>query len=138
MKYKLKSIDDIPQIASLIRSDFKHKVICFEGDMGAGKTTFIKGLVKELGSVDDVTSPTFSLVNEYDTTNHEKIYHFDFYRIEEEEEALDIGLDDYLYSGYYCLIEWPNKITNFVPDEHHTIYIEVVNGERYLTLDDNG
>lgn len=135
MTYLLKSINDIPRIAHEILQNLEHKIICFEGDLGAGKTTFIKGLIKELGSNDDVTSPTFSLVNEYDTEHGEKIYHFDFYRIEDETEALDIGLEDYLYSDAYCLIEWPNKIINFVPNEHHTITIEIDNGVRKLTLD---
>ncbi len=135
MTYTAKSITDLAQIASTIKEELKYKVICFEGEMGAGKTTFIKELVKVLGSHDDVTSPTFSLVNEYETTDNQKIYHFDLYRLEDEEEALDIGIEDYLYSNYYCLIEWPNKITNFVPEEHHTITIEVVDGIRQLTLD---
>ena len=92
-------------------------------------------MVKELGSNDDVTSPTFALVNEYVTQDYKKIFHFDFYRIEDEEEALDIGLEDYLDSGNICLIEWPNKITNFVPDNHQTISIEILeDGSRQITV----
>lgn len=136
MTYHVPTLKDLPQVAQLIAEELNQKIICFQGDMGAGKTTFIKTLVKELGSNDDVTSPTFALVNEYQTQDDKKIFHFDFYRIEDEEEALDIGLEDYLESGDICLIEWPNKITNFVPDNHQTITIEVLeDGSRQITVD---
>lgn len=136
MTYHVPTLKDLPQVAQLIAEELNQKIICFQGDMGSGKTTFIKTLVKELGSNDDVTSPTFALVNEYQTQDDKKIFHFDFYRIEDEEEALDIGLEDYLESGDICLIEWPNKITNFVPDNHQTITIKVLeDGSRQITVD---
>ena len=135
MTYRVPTLKDLPQVAQLVAQELSHNIICFQGEMGAGKTTFIKALVKELGRNDDVTSPTFALVNEYVTQDYKKIFHFDFYRIEDEEEALDIGLEDYLDSGNICLIEWPNKITNFVPDNHQTISIEILeDGSRQITV----
>ena len=93
--------------------------------MGAGKTTFIKAFCKELGTADTVTSPTFSLVNEYEIENA-VIYHFDFYRINKIEEAIDIGFDEYLYSGNICLIEWPENIEALLPEDTLHITIEIV------------
>ena len=83
--------------------------------MGAGKTTLVKEICKVLNCIDTASSPTFSLVNEYKTTDNESVYHFDFYRIEDEEEALDIGIEDYLYSDNWCLIEWPDNVKNLLP-----------------------
>jgi tRNA threonylcarbamoyladenosine biosynthesis protein TsaE len=100
----------------------------FHGDMGAGKTTLIKALGKAMGVRDAINSPTFALVNEYETSIGKKVYHFDFYRIKHEAEAFDIGVEEYFDSGDYCFIEWPDKITNMIPDEHADIYI---------TLEDN-
>ena len=93
--------------------------------MGAGKTTFIKALCRELGSTDPITSPTFALVNEYSTATNERIFHFDFYRIKSIEEALDIGFDDYIYSGKYCFMEWPENVEALLPDHLVEVKIEV-------------
>ena len=102
--------------------------------MGSGKTTLISALVKALGGVDDVSSPTFSIVNEY-KVNNDKVYHFDFYRIEDELEALDIGIEDYFYSGHWIFIEWPDKIKGLLPDESEISYIVVnENGSRTLEI----
>ena len=133
MEFIIHTLDEIPEVAKEIFSQLKHKLITFEGEMGAGKTTFIKEFVKALGTNDDVSSPTFSIVNEYETDNG-IVYHFDFYRLNHEEEALDFGIEEYLYSNQYCLMEWPNKIVNFIPDEHHTITIENVDGVRHLNF----
>lgn len=92
------------------------RVFAFYGAMGAGKTTLIKALCLELGSTDYVTSPTFALINEYSTPNGLVIYHFDFYRIKKIEEAFDLGYEDYIYSGNYCLIEWPEMIESLLPE----------------------
>ncbi|MCY1453623.1 tRNA threonylcarbamoyladenosine biosynthesis protein TsaE [compost metagenome] len=103
--------------------------------MGVGKTTLIKQLCKSLGVEDATSSPTFSLVNEYQIPNEKKVYHFDFYRIKQETEALDMGVDDYLYSGNWCFIEWSEKIANLIPEEHSTINIELLSdGKRELKL----
>src|SRR5688572_25454959 len=93
-------------------------VVIFEGEMGAGKTTFIKAICRELGVTDAVSSPTFSIVNEYETTAGKRLYHFDFYRIEAEQEALDIGTLEYFESGNWCFIEWPTRIPNLLPDHY--------------------
>ena len=133
MEFIINSLDEIPEVANKIINQLQYKLITFEGEMGAGKTTFIKEFVKALGTSDEVSSPTFSIVNEYDTDKG-KVYHFDFYRLNHEDEALDFGIEEYLFSNQYCLMEWPNKIANFIPDEHHTISIENVNGSRHLNF----
>jgi len=109
------SLQDISEVATEVIANAKHKVLLFYGEMGVGKTTLIKEIVKQLGVLDNVSSPTFSLVNEYLSTSKEKIYHFDFYRIHKEEEALDMGIEEYFYSNCWCLVEWPNKIENLLP-----------------------
>jgi tRNA threonylcarbamoyladenosine biosynthesis protein TsaE len=103
--------------------------------MGIGKTTLIKALAKKMGVNDVTSSPTFSLVNEYQTTNKQTIYHFDFYRLNNEIEALDMGADEYLYSGNWCFIEWGEKIPNLIPDLHSKISITLLSdGKRLLKL----
>lgn len=94
----------------------EERVFAFYGAMGAGKTTFIKAICHELGSSDYVTSPTFALINEYTTVGNSVIYHFDFYRIKKIEEAFDLGYEDYIYSGNYCFIEWPEMIEQLLPE----------------------
>ncbi len=101
-----------------------HKVWLFLGDMGAGKTTLIKEIGKQLQVTDAMSSPTFSIVNEYRTSDKKQVYHFDFYRIKNETEAVEIGIEDYFYSGKYCFIEWPEKIPNLLPDVYAIIKIE--------------
>ena len=106
----------------------KTKVLLFYGEMGAGKTTLIKKLCKQLGVKETVTSPTFSIVNEYRGGNG-KIYHFDFYRLKKQSEALDLGYEEYVYSGNYCLIEWPEKIDGLLPEHYIKIAIEIKDGD---------
>lgn len=119
-------VDDLPHVAKqIITIAGDTKVWLFEGDMGAGKTTLIKALCKAFEVTDNVTSPTFSLVNEYENREGSTFYHFDFYRIKDETEAMDIGAEEYFYSGNLCLVEWPSKIPNLIPDTHLSIYIEV-------------
>ena len=130
-KYSLK---ELPAIAKDIIKSTKSKVLLFYGEMGVGKTTLIKEIVKQLGSLDTVSSPTFSLVNEYHTTNDEKIYHFDFYRINNENEALDIGIEEYFYSDCWCLVEWPNKVKNLLPLNSVTITISS-NSDQLRTIE---
>ena len=133
MEFIINNLDELPEVAQKIIDQIQYKLITFEGEMGAGKTTFIKEFVKALGTNDEVSSPTFSIVNEYETDKG-KVYHFDFYRLNHEDEALDFGIEEYLYSNQYCLMEWPNKIANFIPDEHHTITLENVDGVRHLNF----
>jgi tRNA threonylcarbamoyladenosine biosynthesis protein TsaE len=114
---RISDLSKLQETARLLIQNFpEDRVFAFYGAMGAGKTTFIKAICKELGSSDYVTSPTFALINEYSTSNGSLIYHFDFYRIKKLEEAFDLGYEDYIYSGNYCLIEWPEMIEQLLPD----------------------
>lgn len=118
---------ELPTIAQQLLTTSDSKFLCFYGAMGAGKTTVIKALVKELGALDMANSPTFGIVNEYHKKNGELLgYHFDFYRLEDEMEALDLGLEDYLSKDVWIFIEWPEKIKSLLPDDTTDIYIEVV------------
>ena len=110
-----------------------HKVIAFYGKMGAGKTTFIKALCQTLGVEDVITSPTFSLVNEYTDSEGNSIFHFDFYRIKKLDEVYDMGYEDYFYGGSLCLLEWPELIEDILPEEALKVTItEEANGSRKL------
>jgi len=100
-------------------------VFAFYGEMGAGKTTFIKAICEALGVEDVINSPTFSIVNEYRSQTGELIYHFDFYRINKIEEAYDFGYEDYFYSGAICFVEWPEKILDLLPKDHVAVTIQV-------------
>ena len=129
------SLDEINEVAQLIIAENPNKVILFHGDMGVGKTTLIKALAATLGVNGATSSPTFSLVNEYQTYDNHLVYHFDFYRLKTETEALDMGADEYFYSGNWCFIEWAEKISNLIPDLHSVITIVLKpDGKRYLTL----
>jgi tRNA threonylcarbamoyladenosine biosynthesis protein TsaE len=130
------SLEEIDTIASQILAANPNKVLLFNGEMGVGKTTLIKSLAKNLGVNDVTSSPTFSLVNEYQIIDNQYIYHFDVYRLKNEMEAMDMGIEDYLYSGNWCFIEWSEKIPNCIPDQHSTITIELLpDGKRRLILD---
>jgi len=129
------SLDQIQEVAEQILASNPKKIILFNGEMGVGKTTLIKQLCKSLGVESATSSPTFSLVNEYSTSNNEIVYHFDFYRLNKETEALDMGVDDYLYSGNWCFIEWSEKIASLLLEETSTITIELLpDGKRELKL----
>ncbi|MBT1702443.1 tRNA (adenosine(37)-N6)-threonylcarbamoyltransferase complex ATPase subunit type 1 TsaE [Chryseosolibacter indicus] len=118
------AISDLPKVAKdLLKEAMGCRVWLFNGEMGAGKTTLIKELCNTLGVVDNMSSPTFSIVNEYATLSHETIYHFDFYRIKNEAEAYDIGTEEYFDSGNYCFIEWPEKIPSLIPQNHVEVNI---------------
>ncbi len=110
------------------------KIFTLTGPMGSGKTTLIKALCRQLGVTDHVTSPTFTIVNEYLTGTGKTVYHFDFYRIKSETEAMDIGLESYLYSGNYCFIEWPEKVPSFIPESTAAITIGISGENRDITL----
>lgn len=124
---QVKSVDDLQEAAKKFLDTFKEeRIFAFYGKMGAGKTTFIKAICRSMGSTDPITSPTFALVNEYTTADLERIFHFDFYRIKTLEEAMDIGFDDYIYSGKYCFIEWPELIEPLLPENLVKVEIEVL------------
>ena len=129
------SLENLAEIASLIISNAKNKTILFYGEMGVGKTTLIKEICKQLEVVDTISSPTFSLVNEYKTSKNISIYHFDFYRITNQEEALDMGIEEYLYNNDWCLIEWPQNVENLLPLESVEIHLTTLeNGQRNVQL----
>ena len=132
------SLDELTLIAEDIVKNAQNKVLLFYGDMGVGKTTLIKEICKVLGVEDVAHSPTFSLVNEYQTTNSDIVYHFDFYRIEHEEEAYDMGVEDYLYSNNWCLIEWPENVKNLLPLDAVAVKINLLeSGQRNIQLTNN-
>lgn len=136
MKINIQSIETIDQAAKeFIAAMGDNTVFAFHGDMGAGKTTFIKAICNELGVDDSITSPTFAIVNEYRSNTGELIYHFDFYRINKTEEVYDFGYEDYFYSGSICFIEWPEKIEGLLP--HDTIHVtikELSDSSREITM----
>ncbi|HPE78136.1 MAG TPA: tRNA (adenosine(37)-N6)-threonylcarbamoyltransferase complex ATPase subunit type 1 TsaE [Draconibacterium sp.] len=123
---KANSLEALDAVAEkLIRQFPDQYIFAFYGKMGAGKTTFIQSVCKVLGTHDNVTSPTFALINEYKTGQQKSIFHFDFYRIKDIEEAFDLGYEDYLFSGNYSLIEWPEMIESLLPDNIVKVKIEV-------------
>ncbi len=128
MKYKY-NIDELSKTANLVLKNAKSKNLFFYGKMGAGKTTLIKEIIKKLGVEDNVSSPTFSLVNEYLSINNDIIFHFDFYRIEDEEEALDIGIEVYFNQNAWCLVEWPQNVENLLPLNRTEISIEILDDD---------
>lgn len=117
------SQDELPDVArAVIRSLGRRTVVAFRGGMGAGKTTLIREIVAALGSADTVTSPTFAIVNQY-KAGKERIHHFDFYRIDDQREAYDFGYEEYFYSGDLCLVEWPEKIEQLLPENTMNVHI---------------
>lgn len=124
MNIKIESLDKIDiAVKEFIKEMGDNTVFAFRGEMGAGKTTFIKAICENLGVSDTINSPTFAIVNEYRSDSAELIYHFDFYRINKIEEAYDFGYEDYFYSGSLCFIEWPEKIESILP--HDTVDVEI-------------
>ncbi|MEP1094822.1 MAG: tRNA (adenosine(37)-N6)-threonylcarbamoyltransferase complex ATPase subunit type 1 TsaE [Cyclobacteriaceae bacterium] len=132
LEYKEEELEGVA--GNLLSAFSKEKVWLFNGEMGAGKTTLIKAICTELGVVDKMSSPTFSIVNEYLTESDEELYHFDFYRMENAGEAVNIGIEDYFYSGSRCFIEWPEVIMDFLPEKYLEISIKLVDDNtRHLT-----
>ena len=125
-------LKDLPRIADHIVLNATSKVIVFYGEMGVGKTTLIKEIAKRIGVTEIISSPTYSIVNEYELEN-DKLFHFDCYRLASEEEALDIGIEDYLFSNHWNLIEWPEKIENLLPEKKMSLeLLKNKNGSRTL------
>ncbi len=126
-----KTPEDLVVAAAKILQDMApERVFAFYGEMGSGKTTFIKAFCRVLGSNDVVTSPTFTLVNEYNDENRNSLYHFDFYRIKRIEEVFDMGFEEYVDSGNYCFLEWPERISELLPESYVYISIEVSEDEK--------
>ena len=133
--FKITSQSELPGVAEkLLELAGSDRVFTLQGAMGAGKTTLIKALCAQLGVKDATSSPTFSLVNEYRSEDGSPVYHFDFYRIKSESEAYDMGYEDYLYSGNYCFIEWPEKIADLIPKDCVKIEIRVEEETRHISI----
>ena len=126
LRISIDSLSELSRVADAVVERLgERRVVAFRAPMGAGKTTLIAEIVAALGSGDVVTSPTFALVNEYDTGEGSVVYHFDFYRIERVEEAFDMGYEEYFYSGELCLVEWPENIEELLPDDVMTVTITI-------------
>ena len=136
MNIKIESLDKIDEAAiEFIKAMGDNTVFAFYGEMGAGKTTFIKAICENLGVSDIINSPTFAIINEYRSDSGELIYHFDFYRINKVEEAFDFGYEDYFYSGSLCFIEWPEKVDSLLPDDTVNVSIKVMeDGSRSVKI----
>lgn len=136
MVLEAKTLSDYPEVARrIVKEAGERRHIAFYGEMGAGKTTLILEILKVLGVKDRGSSPTFSIVNEYQRPNGDPVYHFDFYRIESEEEVYDIGYETYFYSGFYCLMEWPEKIETLLPEEVVRVSIEKREETRIIAVE---
>ena len=136
-KIEIESLSELPKVAEAVLGELRGRsVVLFRGPMGAGKTTLISRIAAALGAEDTVTSPTFALVNQYEGEGGRRIYHFDFYRINNVEEAFDLGYEEYFYSGELCLVEWPEKIEPLLPEDAMTVTITVGEDEhRCFTID---
>jgi len=129
LRIRIENIENIDSAAVKFLKEYEnHRVFAFFGEMGAGKTTFIQALCRKLDVIEVVNSPTFTIVNEYHTENSNSIYHFDFFRIKKIEEVYDFGYEDYLYSGNYCFIEWPELIVNILTDNAVLVKMNVDQG----------
>lgn len=126
MIFKINSLEELPHVAKSFLDTVRHrKIFAFDGKMGAGKTTFIIALLKAMGVKDSEGSPTYSLVNTYDSNAFGRIHHFDLYRLDSEEEAYDIGIEEMLYGNDMCFIEWPKKINGLLPENTIWVYIRI-------------
>ncbi len=136
MEIKVRSLEELPAAArSFINAIGDRRVFTFDAPMGAGKTTFIAEVCRQLGVEETVNSPSFSIINEYRDAHGDTVYHFDFYRLADAAEAEEIGAEDYFYSGALCLIEWPGRVASIIPDDAVPVRIEVAgDGSRTITL----
>ena len=134
LKFIIRKEEELCAVAKMILEKYDSKIFLFYGEMGVGKTSFIKKFCKELSVSDIVSSPTFSIVNQYSNVNDEIIYHFDFYRTEKKEEVFDIGYEEYLFSCSYCFIEWPEKIEDLLPTNYLKINMKLDDNNRIINI----
>ncbi|MFK8038464.1 MAG: tRNA (adenosine(37)-N6)-threonylcarbamoyltransferase complex ATPase subunit type 1 TsaE [Crocinitomicaceae bacterium] len=136
MQIRVEKLSELQTAAkSFLSAINEHKSFAFYGEMGAGKTTFINALMHEMAIEDHSSSPTFSIVNEYLSPTYGSVFHFDFYRLQSENEAFDIGVEDILYDQNYCFIEWPERIENLLPENTVKVNITVQNNCRLINLE---
>ena len=134
MRLIVHSREDLPHVARKLLQEYGEELFfAFFGKMGVGKTTLIKAMCGELGVEDNVCSPTFAIINEYKTGNGAPVYHFDFYRLKNAEEAYDIGYEEYFYSGEYCFTEWTEKVEDLLPEHYVRVELQEENGIRIIT-----
>lgn len=135
MNFTIKSITELnPIVDKIIQLSKSHTVFCFYGNLGAGKTTLIKLICEQLKVIDSISSPTYPIINEYKTTDNKIIYHIDLYRLKSIEEAMNIGIEDYLFSDNLCFIEWPDNFESILPDNHIKIKITKFDDYREIVL----
>lgn len=134
LKFIIRKEEELCAVAKMILEKYNSKIFLFYGEMGVGKTSFIKKFCKELRVSDIVSSPTFSIVNQYSNVNDEIIYHFDFYRTEKKHELFDIGYEEYLFSSSYCFIEWPEKIEDLLPTNYLKINMKLDDNNRIINI----
>ena len=134
LSFVIKNENELDSIAQQILKHYKIKVFLLFGKMGVGKTTFIKSLCKGLNVIDIVSSPTFSIVNQYLNKDNDIVYHFDFYRTNNNEEIFDIGYEEYIYSSSYCFIEWPEKIESLLPNNYIKIEMTLEEDKRIINI----
>ena len=134
LKFIIRKEEELCAVAKMILEKYNSKIFLFYGEMGVGKTSFIKKFCKELRVSDIVSSPTFSIINQYSNINDEIIYHFDFYRTEKKEEVFDIGYEEYLFSSCYCFIEWPEKIEDLLPTNYLKINMKLDDNNRIINI----
>ena len=129
MEIEINGLSDLPKVAKLLLENLSDKKVwAFEGEMGAGKTTLVLEILKQLGIEDAEGSPTYSLVNGYQDKNGGQVFHFDLFRVEEIEEALDMGIEEMIYDEAFCLIEWPKKVEQLLPEETIWLYLSIKEG----------
>ncbi len=129
------SLKELPRVSEQLLGAFPdERVFAVYGELGVGKTTFIKAICRVLGVQDMVSSPSYSLINEYRRLNGESVYHFDFYRVRKLEEVFDLGYEDYFFSGNYCFIEWPEKLDYLLPSSCCKVFMEEIRGSRIIRV----
>ena len=134
LNFEINNENELDFISKEIIEKFKSKVFLFYGEMGVGKTAFIKSICKHLNVIDVVSSPTFSIVNQYVNDQDEFIYHFDFYRTNNKNEIFDIGYEEYLFSDSFCFIEWPERLDNLLPNNYLEIKMKLRDGNRVIRI----
>ena len=135
LSFESKNLIDLEVVASSIANHLNWSTVCFYGEMGSGKTTLIKTILAKMNVTEPAHSPTFSIVNKYISIDNKTVYHFDFYRINKEEEAFDMGFEEYLDSKHFCFIEWPEKIVSFLPKNFHKVQIKHKENLRIITFE---